>query len=326
MKTSKSCLSSSNTSVSYPKGKLVSFPRPSSPAIVGTLSRTPLFGRLAHLTVRSPTSVAVVAQILPLFHNGEEPGREGAKKSSPLGIVDSGSGGTADAASSPPAVAENSDVDHPAATVWGTATSSANPEENSEGESPGSADCVAGGTTGEVPTGTASAGDDCSTTGTLQPAIDYVNDQNLDEAVRTEEKPTTATTLNEDDGQSKGVSGDDDAGSVPIETGEEQTNQEARMAEAAESTGGEGANAPPQACAESLSGSGAEESSGGRPGSAGDDSSHTPRRESRGRARSASKVSRRTSKRSIVAASRRNGGGGGGVVEPPANTPHLQVT
>lgn len=264
-----------------------------------------------------------------MFHIGEELGVGGAQKGSLPGKIDSGSGPTTAAASSSRALADDDDADRPVATVGETDTSSANPEANPEGKSFDSADCAGDISTRDVPTGTAPARGEPATTGASRPTSEDKNDQNLEEAAQTEERPTAATILTRGFVQSTGVGGCDDAGDVPIEAQDEQTNQEVWVADAAEAAaGGEGTNVLPQVCAESTSGSGTGESSGGRPGSAGDSSCNMKKMESRAeldRPRSASKVSRKASKRNVSSMSRRSCSGGGGVVEPPANTPHLQV-
>lgn len=248
--------------------------------------------------------MAVVAQILPIFQVGEEPGKGGGtKKSSPSGTIGSDSGPTGEVAIPSPAVADNDDADMPTARGGETATPSPSPEaQYTEAESP-------------VPFAEAS-----------QPANDVAGGRDFDEAVRTtEEMPASDAILTEDCGQSAGVGGDNDAGGVPTETRERQTSQEV------EAAGEQSKDFPPQTYTESLSGTRAEWASRDRPGSAGDNNSSTKKRESRaelGRGRSASKMSRKTIKRSASMASRRSGGGGkaaGGEKEPPANTPHLQV-
>lgn len=266
-----------------------------------------------------------------MFHVGEELAKGGATKGSLRGTIESGTGTTADAASSSPAVANDKDADRPAATVGKTDTLSANPEKRPDARPSSSAECARDRASREAPTETVPARYEPVSTGALQPASDGANGSNLEEAFGMEERRSAAAVLTAVEyGKSAGIGGNDNAGGVPIETRQALTNQELGLAAAAEAAGVEGTNAPPQVCAESWSGSGVGESSGGRPESAGDLIGNTRKRESRaelGRARSASKVSRKTSKRSVSAMSRRSGGGGGGGggVEPPANTPHLQV-
>lgn len=193
--------------------------------------------------------MAVVSEILPIFNVGEDPGKEGRTKSSPLGTMDTESGPANDVASP---LTDDHDADRRAATVGESATSSANLGENPEGRTSDSADFVGEGTGREDPT-------------------------------------------------------------ESIEPREEKTHQEVEL-------GGEGTKTPSQAFEANLTGLGAVGKS-----------SSMKKREGRAelsRARSASKVSRKASKRSVSAASlsRRSGGGGAGVVaEPPASTPHLQV-
>lgn len=258
--------------------------------------------------------MAVVSKILPILHVGEEPGKGGTTKSDPSGKFNS---------ASVPAVVGDNEVDRPPATVGATAVSFMNPEGSPEGTSSDSADCEGDRTTTETP-----ARDAYFTTGVMPSASDDAND--LKEVVRTE-KPIAATIVTGKCDQSTGVGGDD-TGDVRIETWEEQANGESCVAEV---TGGEGTDLPPQRCAERLNESGARESWGSRTTSAVKNGRLT-KRESRaelGRARSARKVSRKTSKRSVSAVSRGSGGGGnivgsggaGEEMEPPANTPHLQV-
>lgn len=269
--------------------------------------------------------MAVVSQILPIFHVGEEPGNGGTEKRNPSGTTDAETGPTADAASASAAAANDDDADRFEGTVGETTTILANPEVSPEGKSSESADCVGARTTTEaVATATAPARDESSNTGVMQSTSDDASDRNLEEAVRTEDTPTSAAAAisTGDCGQPAGVRRDDE-GRFPIETRDEQTKE-------AET------DLPPQVRAESLSGRGGGESWGGRPGGTTDNDINVKKRESRaelGRTRSGSKASSKTSKRSVSAVSRRSGGGGkagvggsGGAVEPPANTPHLQVT
>lgn len=244
-------------------------------------------------------------------------------KISPSGTIGLGSGPAADAASP---CADDDDADRPAATVRETATSSANPGESPERRPSDSADCVREETNREVPTETAPAPDGPSAPGASQSTRDDVNHGNIEEAVRTGEKPSVVTILTGDCGQSTNVGGDNGEGGVPSEPREEKTNQEMEVVEAA---GVKGTNFLSQLSAESLSGTGAGDK----------------KRESRaelGRARSTSKVSRKTNSSSVSAENLRRrsvggsvsagnlgrrsvGGASGVVVEPPANTPHLQV-
>eukprot|EP00752_Nemacystus_decipiens_P004957 g4510.t1 len=262
------------------------------------------------------------------YWSDDDPDRKGgSSKSSQPETIDWKSGPAGDAVRPSPPGADDDDADRLASTVGGTVTSSANLRESPEEGPSDNADCIGDRPTREVPTEVTPILNESSTTEALQPNSDDGNDGNPEEAARARKKPAAATFLTVECEQSTRVGGDNGAGVVTMEPREEKTNQEVRMAE---TTGEDGIDILPQACAERLSGSGIGETSGGGRGTAGDNSINMTDTQSRaeiGRNKSLSKVSRKTSKRSVstVMLNHRSGGGGGGVVEPPPNTPHLQI-
>jgi len=153
---------------------------------------------------------------------------------------------------------------------------------------------------------------------------------------REEEHPGSAVVLPGESERSAGVVTDTAEGMHEKKTGDGELGPTGVEMTATAERGREGSDSPQPARLESRSSCEAFETSGGRPGTAGDNDSGTKSREVRQeltRNCSERNLSRKKSKRSVPAGSRArspgkvrtSAGGTSAIPEDPANTPHLQV-